>query len=174
MQQLKGQDSVAVWEPLIGSEVSVSRFLLQASRYLFWFCWACFSKVSKSSAWNLPFAGYGSYSVLESTEGQETQDRILCQFHTVVRPLLHPAEPIKWLLIHNVMFVFNWTGQWTRSSHRKFQSQKSIIKWMIPYKPMMEDKGPIYSWYTTSLMFLDVSFYFYYPHSSFYHLFCYF
>lgn len=50
MQQLKCKDSVAGEEPTVGSEVSVSCFLLQASCYLFRFCWACFSKVSKSSA----------------------------------------------------------------------------------------------------------------------------
>lgn len=74
MQQLKVKDSVAVREPLTGSEVSLGCFLLQASRYLFIFCWACFSKVSKSSASNLPFAGNGSYSVFESKEGKETQN----------------------------------------------------------------------------------------------------
>lgn len=73
MQQLKCKDSVAIEEPVVGSEVSVSCFLLQASCYLFIFCWACLSKVSKSSAFNLLLAGVGSYSLLES-ENRRTQN----------------------------------------------------------------------------------------------------
>lgn len=66
MQQLKCKDSVVVEEPVVGSEVRVSCFLSQALRYLFSCCWACLSKVSKSSAFNLLLAGAGSYSLFES------------------------------------------------------------------------------------------------------------
>lgn len=66
MQQPKCKDSVAVEEPMVGSEVRVSCFLSQALGYLFSCCWACLSKVSKSSAFNLLLAVVGSYSLLES------------------------------------------------------------------------------------------------------------
>lgn len=41
------------------------------NRYLFRFFWACLSKVSKSSASNLPFVGCGSYSRFESERDQK-------------------------------------------------------------------------------------------------------
>lgn len=72
MQQLKCKDSVAIEEPVVGSEVRVRCFLLQALRYLFSCCLACLSKVSKSSAFNLLLAGVGSYSLFES-ENRRTQ-----------------------------------------------------------------------------------------------------
>lgn len=65
-QQLKCKDSVAIEEPVVGSEVRDSCFVSQALGYLFSCCWACLSKVSKSSAFNLLLAGAGSYSLLES------------------------------------------------------------------------------------------------------------
>lgn len=70
MQQLKCEDSVADEEPMVGSEVRVSCFPSQALGYLFSCCWACLSKVSKSSAFNLLLAGAGSYSLFESEKEQ--------------------------------------------------------------------------------------------------------
>jgi hypothetical protein len=58
-----------VSEPTNSSEVS-SRFPL-VDCYLFWVFLACFNKVSKSSAWNLPLEGKESYSLFESEETEK-------------------------------------------------------------------------------------------------------
>lgn len=93
MQQLKCKDSVAVEEPVVGSEVRVSCFLSQALRYLFSCCWACLSKVSKSSAFNLLLAGVGSYSLFES------ENRItwlqFCQINN--RDCTMSCSKLKWI-----------------------------------------------------------------------------